>query len=351
MTAQKQPSYDLYTKSGSPCANFNKFIVGWLDEALQVSSHKTPIAFEPLRIAYNKMLQVALDSSTDPTLPEWQAHRTLLSTLTNMMLETDITSILRERLSSENINIGGTRTALGQSLLKNTGENFINIIVYVIARLLAHQDEVLVDKGLPPPLRPLLTMQRTFEGSESGEDKLNITIETDLSIFSRSNPGNAIIISAKTRLKEVFHIGTMWKLFFDMLEDEYCQRKWNLKVGTSEQDLWGMLAEPPKPEILYVFVTGDMISDKGTNTQGPDVIRPEPRNLIKMDASFFDYVFVSHTKDQYDHISDSLDLQRGRETLFHEPGCLLDLIEQKFAPLGFSYQSAPATSALKQRHT
>jgi len=151
----------------------------------------------------------------------------------------------------------------------------------------------------------------------------------------------------------------MWKLFFDIQSDQYCLDRWRLKT-TPHQKPGTLLAsleeavpvaEARKLDMLYVFATADLIppSKRG---QGPDIVREDPRNLIKMDASFFDYVFVSHTGDRFKHISSSLNLQGGRETLFHELGCLLDLIEQKFAPIGFSYQRspAPATSISKQSH-
>lgn len=142
-------------------------------------------------------------------------------------------------------------------------------------------------------------------------------------------PPYAIVVSAKTRLKEVFHIGTMWSLLLAIMSDEYCLQKWNLKTNASVEDL---------ASISYVFATADMIPETGERTQGADVGRTEVRNLIAMDAAFFDYVFVAKPKQGYVHIADSLDMEQGREALFHQLGCLLDLIEQKFGPIGFSYR-------------
>ena len=106
-------------------------------------------------------------------------------------------------------------------------------------------------------------------------------------------------------------------MLFDILEDAHCQEKWGLDRA-SEEDV---------SKALYVFATADMVAKGGRKTQGPDVERSEPRNLIAMDASFFDYVFVSKTGIQ--HVENSIKLGV-RGALFHELGCLVDLIEQKF---------------------
>ena len=138
-----------------------------------------------------------------------------------------------------------------------------------------------------------------------------------MSIFLRSDPSKVILISAKTRLKEVFHIGTMWKLLFDTLDDPHCLAKWGLARDSNIS----------VSDMLYVFATADMVKEGGTNSQGPDVDRIKPRNLIAMDASFFDYVFVS--KSGIPHVENTIDLT-DRGALFHELGCIVDLIEKKF---------------------
>jgi hypothetical protein len=245
----------------------------------------------------------------------------MLSGLTDLFFGIDIRPELEARLSSELPNVNSFRSQLSQGLAKNTGENFINVIAYALADALIDQDEVLVDKNLPPHLRDILTLKRTFTGTVTGSVELELPIESDLTIFSRSNPTSAIIVSAKTRLKEVFHIGTMWALFFGMLDDQYCQRKWGLKraLDVSTKDM------------QYVFATADLIAEKeeGTKKQGPDIRIDQPmRNLLSADASFFDYVFVS--KQGRYGVSETLNLNKGREALLHELGCLLDLIEQKY---------------------
>jgi hypothetical protein len=240
----------------------------------------------------------------------------MLSSLTDLLFGDDISATLAARLSQERINQQGVRSALAQGFVKNTGENFINVIVYALADLLSGQDDVLVDKGLPVPVRPFITTKRSFTGADGTIREISIPIECDIAIWHRQRPAEAIIVSAKTRLKEVFHIGTMWKLLYDMLGDDYCRTKWGL-AGPTE-----------KPDMLYVFATADMVRPTGTRTQGPDVERDTVRNLIAMDASFFDYVFVSKAKIA--HVSETLDLRKGREALFHELGCLVSLISQRF---------------------
>jgi len=316
-------TFRLYDSSGAPSAGFNTAIRGWLEGSLRVKEHVRPKAFEELRVAYD----LELDTLLQKGVCRWQAHGMLLSNLTKLMLGNDITGQLATRLAAENINPLGFRSALSQGLAKNTGENFINAIVYAVSDSLMDQDEVLVDKGLPPPLREWLTLKKTVVQRASGSRTLTASIEGDLCVFSRSAPHNAIIVSAKTRLKEVFHIGPMWKLLFDMIGDQYCLQK------------WGLVAKSSRPDMLYVFATADMIPPGGTRTQGPDVERREVRNLIALDASFFDYVFVS--KQGISHVSPDLNLLGPREALFHELGCLLDLVRQKFAAIGFLPKTAP----------
>ncbi|MMZ49039.1 hypothetical protein D1872_107250 [compost metagenome] len=316
---KKTSSVRLY-KEGKPCENFNQRIKNWLEMREVLKEHATPKAFESLRKLYSQNLDELLLVSENPN-DRWSAHRNLLSNLTNVMYGIDIAAELAPRLSPESINLSGFRTALSQGAAKNTGENFINIIVYILADILSNQDEVLVVKGLPPMLREPLTLKRIFTRKDGVMREIKIPIEGDLCVFSRSNPFNAIVVNAKTRLKEIFHIGTMWKIFFDMIDDDYLLNK------------WGLRKDPALPSVLstnmhYVFITADMIKTDGTNTQGGDVERDDVRNLIAMDASFFDYVFVS--KQNISHVSNSIDINSEREALFHELGCLLDMINQKF---------------------
>jgi hypothetical protein len=321
MSKRTNRKSSIYDVTGMPVNDFNNRILRWLDNSSPIVNHQPPKAFETLRKLYdatneefyNREIIKGLDSITR----RWQTHRQLLSSLTRLMLNVDIAKEIGPRLTAAQINQSGFRSTLSQGIAKNAGENFINLIVYALADALSFQDEILVDKGLPPYLRQSLKLKKNFKGTSSGERELVIPIECDMCIFSRTFPFKAIIVSAKTRLKEVFHVGTMWKLFFDMIRDEYCLDKWNLVDSKVPID------------ILYVFATADMIPSEGRGTQGPDVERDEVRNLIAMDASFFDYVFVS--KQDIPHVSNSLDLANGRESLFHQLGCILDLITQKFA--------------------
>lgn len=312
----------LYGDGGAPNPGFNAMVKGWLELSLVVAEHSPPKAFDTVREAYDLALR-ALLNAPEP-LNKVAAHKFLLSSLTDLLFDVDLSAELAARLPAAKINDAGFRTTLAQAVAKNAGENFTNAIVYALSDALGGQDEVLVDKGLPPHLRQNLTLKRTFHGTTGEPRVLEIPIETDLCIFSRSDPTTAIIVSAKTRLKEVFHIGTMWKLLFDMIGDEPTLKKWGLEASNAGKNM------------LYVFATADMISKGGRKTQGPDVEREQPRNLIAMDASFFDYVFVS--KRGIPHVAGTVNLKGGREALFHELGTILDLIAQHFAHLGFQLQ-------------
>lgn len=312
----------LYDGDGNPVRDFNRLIKSWLDCSERIVGRSRPAAFESLRLAYLEPLELL---QAEKEMTRWAAHRTLLTKLTDLMFGVDIAKEISPRLTSEHINLKGFRSALAQGVAKNTGENFINTIVYALADALSFQDEVLVDKGLPPALRRALGVKRIFTASDGSIREFEIKIEADLCIYARSNPYNAIILSGKTRLKEVFHIAVMWKLLLDMLDDDYCKSKWGLERASDLPN------EATTESVLYVFATADMISKEGKRTQGCDVERSQVRNLIAMDAGFMDYVFVSKSKEKAAHISNVLNIKNNREALFHELGCLLDLVEQKFA--------------------
>ncbi len=314
----------LYGPDGVPGAGFNRLVLRWLNDDIQIREHKPPAAFSGLRAAYDAGLAALVAAGAGPR----EAHAQLLSNLTAMMLGDDLRAILAPRLAAANINTGGFRTALAQGIAKNSGENFTNSIVYALANLLAGQEEILVDKGPPPALRERLLLERTFTAPDGTADVMHMPIEVDACIFRRDDPTNAIIISAKTRLKEVLHVGTMWKILFDTIGDPHTLGKWGLTSGDALTDT------------LYVFAAADMIAAGGTRTQGPD-IGDEVRNLIRADASFFDYVFVSKTGLR--SVAGTLDLVAGREGLFHELGLLITLVEQKFGiDLGGIATPAPA---------
>jgi hypothetical protein len=308
------PRLKLYDADRIPVEGFNGLVHEWLRDKVRLVEHSPPAAFDFMRTAYELEVENLLTTEEAPDV--WTAHRTLLSDLTRLMFGDDISGRLSSKLSAERINPAGFRSQLTQSVAKNTGENFINAIVYALAACLRDQDDVLIDKGMAAPLRPLLTLERHFAGSSGQERFIQIPIEVDVSIWLRSDPTRAIIVNAKTRLKEIFHIGTMWKLLYDMIGDKYARAKWELE-GSDKAS-----------QMKYVFATADMIRTTGTGTQGPDVEREEVRNLIAMDAAFFDYTFVSKTG--IGHVSPTLELAAGREALFHELGCLLDLVQQAF---------------------
>lgn len=308
--ARKSASLCIYNQlTRVPELDFNASIVKWLRDELVIRDHKPAVAFSPVRALFDKEIDLLI--KTSPRL----AHAAVLSRLTPLLLDIDLGAHLQGRLLSDLVNETGYRSALSQGQAKNNGENFVNAIVYSLAQLLRHQDEILVDKGTPPGLKNSLTLTRRV-AIASGSRDIRIPIECDFAVYARNDPTNAIVVSAKTRLKEVFHVGTMWKILFDMVGDDYCESKWGLKSSGSTEN------------IDYCFATADMIPPKGKKTQGPDVERDVPRNLIAMDASFFDYVFVS--KAGIPHVSTKLDYHGVKESLFHELGCIIDLIEQKF---------------------
>lgn len=310
---KKRTRIRLYGPHGAPASDFNSLVRRWLTEELAVAEHTKPAAFAGLRIAYDAIIKdlVARGQSAR------DAHRATLSSLTQLMFSHDLTEELKGRLASSLINDTGFRTTLSQGVAKNVGENFVNLLVFAIATLLEHQDEILVDKGLPPALKTALTLHREVN-LQSGTKQIQIPLEGDFAVFSRSDPLSAVVVSAKTRLKEAFHIGTMWALFFDMIDDPSCLTRWQLTAD----------ANVTRSKLCYAFATADMVNAGGKKSQGPDVERPEPRNLIAMDASFFDYVFVSKTG--IPHVATTLNYGTQREALFHELGCILDLVEQKF---------------------
>jgi len=244
----RQTKTKLYDNDGEPKANFNRSIKNWLEESERLREHTTPAAFTGLRDSYTETIRGLL---ANPEVSTREAHRLALSNLTTLMFGHDLAPELA-RLNPDLINSGGFRTTLSQGVAKNIGENFVNAIVYSLSCLLEGNDEVLVDKGMPPALKKAMTLKRSVPLATDSVD-IDMPIEGDMSIFLRSDPLNAIAISAKTRLKEVFHIGTMWKLFFDIADDSYCLDKWGLESNAGT-DL---------SNVLYLFATADMVNTGG----------------------------------------------------------------------------------------
>ncbi|MGA2795875.1 MAG: hypothetical protein ABSE69_20690, partial [Roseiarcus sp.] len=241
----------LYNEKDKPVQDFNGLVHRWLRGELRVREHQSPKTFEGMRVAFDEGIELAEKAGSSRR----DAHVTALSNMTTLLFSHDLVAELQKRLALTTVNTSGFRTTLGQGFAKNIGENFVNQIVYSLADLLRQQDNILVDKGLPPALSHALELKRVVHLGNSSRE-IKIPIEGDLSIFERENPHNAIVVNAKTRLKEVFHIGTMWSILFDMIGDQYCMDKWNLQSNVSG----------PLDDVLYVFATADMVNAGGNKT-------------------------------------------------------------------------------------
>ncbi len=305
----KQPAISLYT-NGQPRVDFNSLVVEWLAGRVRLKEHAPAKAFGGAR----NLLDAALETSIAEGKSLQDASRKALSGLTTFMFAQSLDDALGY-LSQDMINEGGFRSARSQGFAKNWGENFVNSIAYVLARAYQDNPDVIVAKGTPKPLHSRLKSTRLVPLHGSRES-ISIAIESDLCVFRRDDPERCVIVNAKTRLKEVFHIGTMWALLFDIMTDPVLRKR------------FGVVAEKPldRRKARYVFATADSVNTGGARTQGCDVEREAPRNLIKMDALFFDYVFVS--KEGIGHVARELDAKRVREAVFHELGCIIDLIDQ-----------------------
>lgn len=246
-------------------AKFNETVVAWLEHEKQISNHVPPKTFPDVIPRYHKALDALKQKKSS------RPEKDIMNRLTDILLGVDLRQSLEKRLESESTS-SGFRSPVSQGMAKNTGENFVNLIVYNLARSLGDTG-ICVEKGTPPRLREESRLERKIFG-----EKLEIPIEGDLTVFEFDNPLNAIMVNAKTRLKEIFHVGTMWKLFFDIASSEELLRKWEL--GSKARDL---------DEVLYCFATADLVPPGGTRSQGPDVEVKDPRNLLKVDASFFDF--------------------------------------------------------------
>ena len=305
----KQPTNSLYIND-QPRDDFNTLVVRWLSGQTRVKEHQPTKAFGGALT----LLDAAINSSLAEGLDLKGATRKTLSGLTTFMFAQSLDDALGH-LSAEMINEGGFRSARSQGFAKNWGENFVNSIVYLLARAYEHHPDVIVAKGTPRPLRARLEATRLVP-LHGNQEAISISIESDLCIFRRDDPERCVIVNAKTRLKEVFHIGTMWALLFDIMTDPVLRTR------------FGMVADQAldRRKARYVFATADSVNSGGAKTQGADVERDAPRNLIKMDALFFDYVFVS--KEGIGHVARELNTHQTREAVFHELGCIIDLIDE-----------------------
>lgn len=307
---------DLYSL-GTPDA-FNSRVVSWLEGRQQISNHDPPKTFRYLIDPYNDMIRELREGG------DGNPNKTILNNLTKLLMNPDIKRHLKEVYGDDTNE--GFRSDLSQALAKNVGENFVNLIVYNLASNL-RSTGLCVDKGLPPKLKQEMTLKMDALGGP-----IAIPIEGDLCIFRYEDQTQAIVLNAKTRLKEISHIGALWSILEDIAKDESMMKKWGIVPPARKLK-----------DVAYCFATADMIPPGRKKTQGPDIERDKPRNLIRMDAAFFDWFFVS--KSGIKHTGKSIGEDLERTTLFHELATIYDLIEHKFKvkvfPDGHPIDNAP----------
>ena len=98
-----------------PATGINQSVLNWLSGTLTVREHSPTAAFDGLRGAYVK----GRDALIATGLSRREAHMTMLSTLTDLMLGLDLRADLAARLDAATLNEGGFRTALSQGMAQN----------------------------------------------------------------------------------------------------------------------------------------------------------------------------------------------------------------------------------------
>jgi len=193
------------------------------------------------------------------------------------------------------------RTRRSQGRAKNLGTMYTYLLVYNLAENLLGTDAA-VSLHMPKTLREATTLKRTY----AGED-ITIPIEGDLVVFNPNNYDDpTIFISCKYSMKERSHIVTMWALLSDIAQDDQQRGEYNISVD----DPHGLI-----DNLIYTFATPD---------HNEDLI--SPRNLIKMDASFIDYVFSS--RPEATDAPSTVDI--GSEQITHSASALYDLIAKRY---------------------
>lgn len=193
------------------------------------------------------------------------------------------------------------RTRRSQGVAKNLGTIYTYLLTYNLCENLLGT-EATAAVHMPNKLREATTLHREYAG-----ENITIPIEGDLVVFNPENYDDpSILISCKYSMKERSHIVTMWGLLSDIAQDEEQREQYNIELN----DPNGLV-----DNMIYAFATPDDNED----------LR-DPRNLIKMDASFIDYVFSGRqgTTDAPKSVN------LGDEHLVHYSSAIYDLIAKTY---------------------
>ncbi|RYD61946.1 MAG: hypothetical protein EOP84_35105, partial [Verrucomicrobiaceae bacterium] len=154
--------FHFHGKDG-PVKAFNAQVLRWLrnecPEGYTKHDKKAPEYFPELITVHEKRI-AELRETLPANASDATVLRESLNFLSQSMAESKLKDAIGEKHSSENYNQVGSRTPLSQSLSKNLGENFVNLIVFTLATLLEGQDEVLVEKNLPAHVKHYLGLGR-----------------------------------------------------------------------------------------------------------------------------------------------------------------------------------------------
>lgn len=210
-----------------------------------------------------------------------------------------VTNDVFEKLPKDDPMQGRTRQS--QGVAKNLGTMYTYLLVYNLAENLMGT-EAAAAVHMPRKLRDASTLTREYAG-----DEITIPIEGDLVVFNPSNYDDpSIFVSCKYSMKERSHIVTMWGLLTDIAQDAGQRDKYDITLD----DPNGLV-----DNIIYTFATPD---------DNSDLINP--RNLIKMDASFIDYVFAG--RQEATDAPTTVDLDE--EHLVHSTEAIYDLIAKTY---------------------
>lgn len=156
-------------------------------------------------------------------------------------------------------------------------------------------------RGAAEPVRKFLRLGLT---APDGSD-LTLPVEADITIL-RPSDMTAVVLSAKTTLKERLHIAVMWRLVLEAAKDP----GWSARLG---------IKPVPDIEVLrrlrYCFVTADL-GERG------DLL--SPRNLIKADASLFDCFFAA--RDDLPHLERVIGVD-GRKAIFYRLSAIYEYLQ------------------------
>jgi hypothetical protein len=200
---------------------------------------------------------------------------------------------------------GGGRSRLNQAVTSNSGKMFERFTAYAASKSLEGtgwaiwKDKKDIEEVIGISKKKFLGLSRNiFESSIP----IEIELEADYVAFYASAPLDypIVLFNCKTSLKERLHQATMWAMLLKIVSDSRLREIFNITTQSSAL----------MKNCKYALVSGDFAEEQ------PDLKKSVPRNLIRFDFSFFDFVFAAVTSEWNPNIPSKFNPNKNSQQMY-----------------------------------